>query len=143
MAPRFAVTGVASVLVVVACSSITGDVCACPPAFSGKAIAGSVLDAKGAPIANALLLIRAVPPREPGVEFPDSVLFFDAKTKTDGSFAGRLRLFRGPTDSAEVHLGVYRTASSKPIHIVAGTVTGFTLNSFGPDTARFTIQLPP
>jgi hypothetical protein len=127
-------------------------VCGCPPSFWGATVAGTVIDASGAPVPGARLVLQGFAPgfAPPPGPVPDGLATSPYLPKTDahGKFVaevyGHSPVSGVSGGSAELDLWskTFLPGADTPILVMVGKVT-FQLNSVGPDTARVTVTLPP
>jgi hypothetical protein len=130
------VAGVALGMVGVACD-FSRPICGCTPSFYGAFVAGTVTDASGAPVANAPIMLIGTnvaqsfnPPSTPyeGLQ----------KTTAEGKFATEVM---GMGDLQEIRVAVYPPGRS--VVVASAGSASFHLNSFGSDTVKVSITLPP
>ena len=122
----------------IACSTPTGMVCACPPSRSILAVVGTVRDAGDAPVAGARVYFDAVP-----AGIPESSRFYTplgvAQTDAAGAFGSLLYNLFG--SAQELRANVVRAGSTDTLRFNLGAFA-FRSERERPDTLRTTIRLP-
>ena len=122
----------------VACDLVDPQpMCGCEPTFYGAVVSGSIVDAAGAPVANTPFMVGAVRPGEV-LNLPETPSVHLEKTDAEGKFVRQIMAGEG---AKEIRVAVY--PSGRGLVVVSAGNADFHLNTFGTDTVKVAVTLPP